>query len=113
MTTPEFRCDLQPDRERVIVRPTGELDLATVPILEQSLHELRAAGFRLLVLDLRAITFMDSTGLRLLLGEAQGAAQDGYELEIVAESEPVQRLLALTGAATRLPIVDAHVADAD
>jgi anti-anti-sigma factor len=56
---------------------------------------------------------MDSTGLRLLLGEAQGAAQDGYELEIVAESEPVQRLLALTGAAARLPIVDAHVADAD
>jgi anti-anti-sigma factor len=107
-----FRCDVQPDRDRVIVRPVGELDLATVPLLEGPLRELRGAGFERLVVDLRRVTFLDSSGLRLLLEWATGAANDGYELGIVAGSPPVLRLLELTGAAERLPLVDAGVADA-
>ena len=41
-----FRCEVDPDRESVIVRPVGALDLATVPIVDAQLAELVAAAFR-------------------------------------------------------------------
>ena len=57
-----FRCELEPERERVGVRPIGESDMATVPVGEAHLSELTAAGFKQLTLDLGAVCFLDSTG---------------------------------------------------
>lgn len=60
-----FRVDVAPDREEVRVSPVGELDLATVPLVDTELAELWSLGFARLVLDLRNVCFLDSTGLRL------------------------------------------------
>jgi anti-anti-sigma factor len=60
-------CEVVPERELVRVRPVGELDMATVPVLEAQIRELRGAGFRSVVLDLRKLEFMDATGLSLIL----------------------------------------------
>ena len=62
-----FSCEVDPHRESVFVRPVGELDLATAPIVDAQLCELVEAGFTSVVLDLRKLRFLDSTGLRLLL----------------------------------------------
>jgi anti-anti-sigma factor len=62
-----FRCEVAPHRDEVLVRPVGELDLATVPMVDEQLSELSSAGFTRLVLDLRSVRFLDSTGLRMLL----------------------------------------------
>lgn len=60
---------------RLHVIPTGELDLSTAPELEPLVMDAITAG-RHVVLDLRELEFMDSSGVRILI-EAQNAAGDG------------------------------------
>jgi anti-sigma B factor antagonist len=98
-TLPEpFRCELVPQQDgRVLVRLSGELDLSTVPILDRRLREALDDGGRRLVIDLRGLEFMDSTGLTMLLRWGRGAQQDGYELELVRGDARVHRLFELTG----------------
>jgi len=92
-----FRCDLVPEDGRVLVRLGGELDLSSTPVLEQRLRDARDEGGRQLVVDLRNLDFMDSTGLTLLVRWARGAEQDGYELALVRGEPRVHRLFELTG----------------
>ena len=65
-----FRCEVDPHRASVFVRPVGELDLSTIPIVDTQLAELVAAGFTSVV-DLRGLRFLDSSGVRLLLSWAE------------------------------------------
>ena len=102
-----FRCHVVPDRERVIVRPVGELDLATVGHVEAPLAELEEAGFAELVLDLRETTFLDSTGVHLLIRHTRTAREHGHCFTIVAQDGPVLRALELTGLMHQIPVVDA------
>jgi stage II sporulation protein AA (anti-sigma F factor antagonist) len=104
-TTAGLRCEIEPDRDRVIVRPYGEIDIATVGAVEAPLDELRSSGFQTVVLDLRWVPFMDSTGLRLILRQCQHAEQDGTALRVeVTEGGAVHRLLSLTGVLDVLPV---------
>jgi anti-sigma B factor antagonist len=100
---PAFTCDVFPERDHVRVTPVGELDLATVPELRDTVHELCVSGFDHVVLDLRGVCFLDSTGLRLLLELASEARADGHRLEMIPGPTPVQRLVELTGTADVLP----------
>jgi anti-sigma B factor antagonist len=59
----------KPDRDRVIVGVSGELDIASVGALQTALEELRGTGWSSIVIDLRELTFIDSSGLALLLHE--------------------------------------------
>jgi anti-sigma B factor antagonist len=92
-----FRCDLAPEEGRVLVRLAGELDLSSTPLLDQRLRDALDGGGRQLVVDLRNLEFMDSTGLTLLVRWARGAEQDGYELALVRGEPRVHRLFELTG----------------
>ena len=96
-----FRCDIVHEDGRVLVRLAGELDMSTVPILEERLREALDGGGRQLVVDLRALDFMDSTGLTLLVRWSRGAEQDGYELALVRGEPRVHRLFELTGLDSR------------
>ena len=78
----------------------GELDLATAPRLE---HALAEAGDDVL-LDLRGLTFMDSTGVRVLLEAAEGAGP-GLRM-IVPAGGDVRVTIEETGIAPLLPLVD-------
>jgi len=101
-----FRCEVEPRRETVYVRPMGELDMATVPALEERLVELTAAGFRNLVLDLRELGFLDSCGLRLIIEWDAKARADGISFAIVRGPAAVERLFELTGMTGTLSYVD-------
>ncbi|HEV7774196.1 MAG TPA: STAS domain-containing protein [Conexibacter sp.] len=57
---------------------------------------MRSRGFATIVLDLRQLTFMDSTGLRLLLRLDAESRSDGFRFAIVDGEGPVRRLLELT-----------------
>jgi anti-sigma B factor antagonist len=59
--------EARPDRARVIVAVRGEVDLATADEVQRVLDELRSEGWRDVVVDLREVEFLDSTGLSLLL----------------------------------------------
>ena len=98
-----FHVDVQPERDVVRVVPVGELELSTVGAVEEQVAELRAAGFRRVVLDLRELTFMDTTGLKLVLTLADAAREDGLELGLVQGPPAVQRVFELCGVLERLP----------
>jgi anti-anti-sigma factor len=109
MTTPfdrsqlvPFRCELEPHRDVVHVRPIGELDMAAAPAVSAQLDELAAAGSAHLVLDLREVSFLDSSGLRLILAWDARARTDGLAFELVPGPAPVQRMFDVTGVAGRL-----------
>ena len=102
---PPFRCDITQSDGTTRVRPSGELDMSTVPALEERLATARDAGARRIVVDLRGLDFMDSTGLTLLTRWSLGAEQDGYAFALIAGNERVKRLFELTGLSERLTFV--------
>jgi anti-sigma B factor antagonist len=103
---PTFHVETVPDRDVVRVSPIGEIDLSTVGEIRDQLRELRAVGFMRLVLDLRGTTFLDSTGLHLILEECDTARAAGAQFAIVAGPPEVQRVFDLTGLGAQLPFSD-------
>jgi anti-sigma B factor antagonist len=89
----------------VLVTPEGDVDLATAGVLRAELRSARD-GAHTLVVDLRGVGFMDSSGMSLLVELQQAAVQDDFALVVVRGPETVQRLLDLTGLAARLTLVD-------
>jgi anti-sigma B factor antagonist len=102
-----FQVDVQPEPRGMRVRPIGEIDLATVGRVRRKIDECVAAGCELLVLDLRGVTFMDSTGVHLVLDAHAAARKEGWELLVVEGPGSVQRVFEVTGLRDRLPFVDA------
>lgn len=101
-----FHLETVPDRDVVRVSPVGEVDLSTVGEIRRELRELRRVGFMRLVLDLRGTTFLDSTGLHLILEECESARAAGAQFAIVAGPPEVQRVFDLTGLDAQLPFSD-------
>ena len=86
---------------------SGELDLASSPVLEQRLDEVFSSDAPLVILDLRELDFMDSTGLSVLIKAHQAAEERDRRLCLVKGPPQVQRLLSLTGVGERLSVLDA------
>jgi anti-sigma B factor antagonist len=95
--TPSFEVSVLPERAFVRVRPRGEIDLATAGLLDHQIQELWDCGWSEVVADLREVTFMDSSGLRVLVGHHRYAAEDGVRFSIIDGNGPVARVLELTG----------------
>jgi anti-sigma B factor antagonist len=94
---PPFAVTVTPDRTSVRVVPSGELDVATCDLLAARLDELWTAGWTDVVLDLRALTFIDSSGLHLLIDHHRRACAAGARFSIIDGSPPVRRVLRLCG----------------
>ena len=88
------------------VRLEGELDIATAPQADERLRRAEAEGPRRIAVDLSSLTFMDSTGLRLVVAADQRAQNAGRELVVVRGPDAVQRVFQLTGVDERLTFVD-------
>jgi anti-sigma B factor antagonist len=71
----------------------GEIDLATASMLSDAI----AAVSGPVVIDLSGVTFMDSAGVRVLVGQRQCREASGDRFELVALSRPVQRVLEVAG----------------
>jgi anti-sigma B factor antagonist len=91
-----FTVGVRHEAQRIVVAPRGELDVATVQLLETEVRKLCDGGARALVLDPSGLTFVDSTGLRLLLQLDAYAADIGCSFALVDCDGPVRRLLELT-----------------
>jgi anti-sigma B factor antagonist len=97
IAAPTFHCAIQPQSERAVLAPTGELDIETAPLLDSALRDLRDVGFETLVVDLRGLTFIDSQGIQLLLRWTITAAHRGHAFRLLPGPERVQMVLAMTG----------------
>ena len=99
---PSFHVHLQPQGNAALLAVSGELDIATAPELEQALEQISPEQCKLVVVDLRELEFMDSTGLSTLVRAHQRLSEQDCELTLVKGPPQVQRLLDLTGVADRL-----------
>jgi anti-sigma B factor antagonist len=98
-----FCVDVTPERDVVRVCPRGDIDLATVGAVRERVDELTGAGFRRVVLDLRGVTFLDASGLHLLVELDASSHADGWSLTITEGRSDVQRPFEVTGLRSRLP----------
>ena len=98
-----FSCSVTPEGDHVVVAPRGELDMATVGALEQELKSVREAGHPAIVLDLRGLSFMDSSGLHLVMRWAADASRDGFKFELEPGPAPVQRIFEMAALNETLP----------
>ncbi len=91
----------------VVVTATGEVDMSTSPQLRAALRDPGAAAHAV-VLDLRGVTFMDSSGLGVIVGHHKRAREEGYRFSVAVAGAPeVRRILELSGLVAVLHVVDA------
>jgi anti-anti-sigma factor len=90
-----------------VIALDGELDLAGAAALEQELSRLEADSPDAVVLDLRDVEFMDSSGLRVIAVASQRAQDRGRRLALVPGSEQVMRVFDITRMRERLDFVTA------
>ena len=102
----QLRVEVQEKDGALVIIPSGELDLASSPALEQELERAAGSDAAMVILDLRQLEFMDSTGLSVLIRAQQQTQAAGRRFGVVKGTSQVQRLLDLTGVADRLLIVD-------
>lgn len=106
LAAPSFaveRCN-SPDGV-VVLRLRGELDLATASELSEQLGRAEHDA-SVVVVDLRGLEFMDSTGVAVLANADRRARERGGRLVVVRGGQQVQRLLELTGLDQCLEVVD-------
>jgi anti-sigma B factor antagonist len=96
-----FRCEVMPDGDRAKVTPFGEIDLATAGEVEAQLAPLWNDGLREVVLDLSQVTFIDSSGLRVVVEAGQAAARHRVAFTVLPGPPAVQRAFEFTGLAPR------------
>jgi anti-anti-sigma factor len=75
----------------------GELDMAVAPTLEDELLRVENDGVDSALLDLGELTFLDCSGLNLLLRATERAKENGHDLAIVGVGGLPRRVLEITG----------------
>jgi anti-sigma B factor antagonist len=94
------------DGQASVIVVGGELDLASSAALDRELARVVDSGGERVIVDLRKLEFMDSTGLSTLVKAHQRAEAAGKRFGLVRGSPQVQRLLSLTGVEDRLTFAD-------
>lgn len=92
-----FHAEVQPIDGSIVVRLHGELDMATSPALQRALVGVFDGGGTAVVVDLANLTFMDSTGIAVLLGACRRADEVGQSLVVRGPRRPVLKAFRLTG----------------
>lgn len=80
-----------------IVHVSGEIDVTSAAVLRDALEALIADGRRRLTLDLTHVSFMDSTGLGIVVGRLRRLTRHGGTLTVAASHARVLRVFAITG----------------
>lgn len=113
METP-FAIDISADGGRRLLALRGELDLAHAPDLEQVVRNMCRDGVREIVVDLRGIAFIDSSGLRALLSSMSVCEERGCRYVLDPELPmAVKRLFEVAGVGSRFEFEPASADEAE
>jgi anti-sigma B factor antagonist len=96
-STPQLSAPVELRNAVARVALSGELDMASVSTLEDQLAHVEGDGVTVIMLDLRGLTFIDSTGLRAFLQARKRAEANGHRLILIGASEHARKLFSLTG----------------
>ena len=94
------------DEHRLAIIPIGDLDMSTAAKLDDAVRAAEATHAKRIVIDLSEVTFMDSTGLKLLLEAGARARANSNRLRLIRGSRRVQRVFELTKTEEILPFLD-------
>jgi anti-sigma B factor antagonist len=108
-----LQIDAEPEPRGVRIRLRGEVDLAGVDDIRGKIDEYLAAGCQRVVLDLRGVTFLDSSGVHLILDTDATARAAGWQLLLIEGPPWVQQVFELAGVRDRLPFAEASPARMD
>ena len=104
----EFACTLRTNSpDGAWIRVAGEVDLATAPQLRQTLNDA-AQQARRIVLDLRELSFMDSSGLHVIIDATDRQREAGGKLVLVRGPRQIDRLFMLAGLNDVVELIDLH-----
>lgn len=100
----DLAIEILTEEERTILRVEGELDLFTAPRLREAVVEATDGGAKHVVVDLEGVTFIDSSGLGVLVACLKRLRErDGSFAVVAGEGSSLHKLLALTGLSGFLP----------
>lgn len=102
----ELELTTQHEGDATIVSATGEIDVFSAPELDTRLSTLIQDGHPRLVVDLVGVTFLDSTGLGVLVKALKHARQAGGWLHLVVSSGRIRKIFEITGLDASIPIFD-------
>ena len=101
----------QPGREVAIVEVSGEVDVYTAPRLREALLDLVDSGHHNVVVDIRGVEFLDSTGLGVLVGGLKRVRQHEGSIQLVCTQERILKIFRITGL-TKVIVIRATVEEA-
>ncbi|HEX4482204.1 MAG TPA: STAS domain-containing protein [Solirubrobacteraceae bacterium] len=84
----------------------GELDIATVPLVEEAVDAILQGGTQRLMVDLSGLGFVDSSGLRLFIVLHQRSGDEGWTLALTRPEPQAQKVFRLSGVEEDLPFVE-------
>ena len=103
---PAFVCSWTTrDLDAAWVHVAGELDIATTPQLEQALRQPKLQA-RLVVLDLRELAFLDTTGVHAIVNATLRAREAGRRLVLLRGPPHVDRIFTLSGSSADVEVID-------
>lgn len=101
-----FDMDSERDADSARLTVAGELDIATVPQLQEAIDSMLSDGVSDLLLDLRQLAFIDSSGLRMLILLSSRADGEGWTLRLLRPADRSLSVFEITGADENLPFVE-------
>jgi anti-sigma B factor antagonist len=104
MTSPRLGLSAYTIGDAYVVAPVGEVDVAAAPALGRMLGDAVREGHVDLVVDLSGVTFMDSSGLSVLLNASRRTIRAGGRLRLASPNADIQRVMTLTRLDTTFPI---------
>jgi anti-sigma B factor antagonist len=103
---PGVQIDVGADQTGVTVTIAGEIDIAAIGRLEHARATALAEQPDRVLIDLRRVDFIDSSGLKFLLETDRLSKSAGWKLQLLRPAESARKALVLTGADKHLPFVD-------
>jgi anti-anti-sigma factor len=104
-TTVQLQVELTNQGARAVLRLDGELDLANAAVLESAASSDELASSKEVVLDLDQLTFLDSTGLRVILAVREHCRGRDQLFAVTQGSPQVRRLMSVTGVGEHLKTI--------
>jgi anti-anti-sigma factor len=100
----ELDIEVRADGARVVIAVSGDLDLATVETLRSCLESVDG-NVGEISLDLADLTFLDSTGVALMVGAHRALESDGRSLTLCNPRAQVAKVIELSGVTAAIPVV--------
>lgn len=95
-----------PGSDRYVITVSGEVDLATSPDLDTAIIGSVDSGAKSIVIDLKDVSFMDSSGLGVIVRGLKRCREADKDLDLVITSDRVLKVFGITGLDQVIPIHD-------